>query len=153
MLFLVNSHPSTFYSCSFLRLGSSGRFLGSQVCLSISWPMFIKMTLLEPPCSQCGTGVNRTSFMWPQNDEVMTSWAEDPGPWRPDGWGGEGTEVVYLCCQTGDWRVLRMSRGKQPWGQMFLTSTLSHFNSHTLALDQILKKLAKYWHNGKEVND
>ena len=46
-----------------------------------------------------------------------------------------------------------MSRGKQPWGQMFLTSTLSHFNSHTLALDQILKKLAKYWHDGKEVND
>lgn len=51
MLFLVNSHPSTFNSCSFLRLGSSGHFLGSHVCLSISWPMFIKMTLLEPPCS------------------------------------------------------------------------------------------------------
>ena len=38
-----------------------------------------------------------------------------------------------------------MSQEKQPWGQMFLTSTLSHFHSHTLALDQILKNLAKYY--------
>ena len=74
-------------------------------------------------------------------------------PERPDGWDGEGTEVIYLCYQVGDWSVLRMSQGNRPWGHMSLTSTLPRFHSHTLALDQILKNLAKYWHNGNEVND